>query len=34
MQSMEFAVAFLNSMLSAVHQHINSKDLKESSQHN
>lgn len=29
MQSVEFAVAFLNSMLSAVHQHVNFKDLKE-----
>lgn len=29
MQSVEFAVAFLNSMLSAVHQHVNFKNLKE-----
>lgn len=28
MQSVEFAVAFLNRMLSAIHQHINFKDLE------
>lgn len=28
MQSVEFAVAFLHSMLSAIHQHINFKDLE------
>lgn len=29
MQSVEFTVAFLNTVLSAVHQHVNFKDLKE-----
>lgn len=28
MQCMEFTVAFLNSVLSAVHQHVNFEDLK------
>lgn len=28
MQSVEFTVAFLNSVLSAVHQHFDSEDLK------
>lgn len=28
MQSVKFAVAFLNGVLSAVHQHFNSEDLK------
>ena len=32
MQSVEFTVAFLNSMLSAIHQHVNFKDLKERKQ--
>lgn len=29
MQSVEFTVAFLNSMLSAIHQHINFEDLED-----
>lgn len=29
MQSVEFTIAFLNSMLSAIHQHVNLKDLKQ-----
>lgn len=29
MQSVEFAVAFLDRVLSAVHQHVNPEDLKE-----
>lgn len=28
MQRVEFTVAFLNSMLSAIHQHFNFEDLK------